>query len=301
MLLKMKKTNQKLESKKGHFLADFIELNLAVLFISTSGVLGKHIDMPVPTIIFLRALMASLVLYIYSKIKKFDFRIPRKDRLSLFVGGIFLAAHWITYFYSLKYSNVAVAMISLYTFPVITAILEPIILKEKLQRIHLLLGLIILIGIYLIVPNFSLKNDYFFGVSLGLLSAFFYSIRNILLKANGQSYNQSIVMLNQLGIMAIVLVPTLFSFDNSNIPTFLPEVALLAVLTTAIGHTLFVSSMKKFSITSASLISSMQPVYGILLALIILGEYPKWNTIAGGVVIASTVLIESIRVRNKPG
>lgn len=286
-------------NRKNSFLADFLELNLAVLFISTSGVLGKYIDIPVPTIIFLRAIMASLVLYVYAKFKKFDFRIAKKDRLSLFIGGIFLAAHWITYFYSLKYSNVAVAMISLYTFPVMTAILEPIILKEKLQRVHLLLGLVILVGIYLIVPNFSLEDDYFFGVSLGLLSAFFYSIRNILLKANGQSYNQSIVMLNQLGIMAIVLIPTLFSLDNSNIPNYLPEVALLAVLTTAIGHTLFVSSMKKFSITSASLISSMQPVYGILLALIILGEYPKWNTIAGGLVIVSTVVIESLRVKKQ--
>jgi drug/metabolite transporter (DMT)-like permease len=108
-------------------------------------------------------------------------------------------------------------------------------------------------------------------------------------------------MLNQLGIISIFLAPTIFLFDNSNIINYLPSTFLLALLTTAIGHTLFVSSIKKFSITSASLISSLQPVYGILLAFAFLSEVPKTSTIIGGVIILSTVVFESLRLRKLDG
>jgi len=258
---------------------------------------SDYIDLPVPTINFLRAALAAGLLFSFAKIKKISFSLERTDRMRLLVGGFFLAAHWITYFYALKLSNVAIAMISLYTFPVITAILEPLLLRQPLHKVHLLLGLIILIGIYIIVPEFNLENNLFYGVCLSLLSAIFYSIRNIMLKTSSVDYNQSIIMYNQLLIMAIFLFPSIFIFDTSNITRFLPEIAILSLVTTALGHTLFVSSIKKFSITSASLISSMQPVYGILLALLILGELPKWNTILGGLVIVSTVLVESLRVK----
>ena len=276
---------------------DILELNLAVLFISTSGVLGKYIDLPVPIIIFLRAFIAGIFLFVYAKVKGFDFAITRKNRMHLMLGGIFLGAHWITYFYSLKFSNVAIGMLSLYTFPTITAILEPVILKKKFLMTHIALGIMVLFGIYLIAPGFNLENQYFMGVCFGLLSALFYSIRNIMLKSKGNNYNQSIVMINQLGVISIILIPTLGFFDSSHLVEYLPSTMLLAILTTAIGHTLFVYSLKRFSTTSASLISSLQPIYGILLAFIFLSESPNIKTILGGLVIISTVIIESRRIK----
>lgn len=276
---------------------DIFELNLAVLFISTSGVLGKYIDLPVPIIIFLRAFIAGILLFVYAKIKGFNFELTLKNRINLMLGGIFLGAHWITYFYSLKFSNVAIGMLSLYTFPIITAILEPIFLKKKFHMTHLALGLMVLFGVYLIAPGFNIENQYFIGICLGLLSALFYSIRNIMLKSKGNNYNQSIVMINQLGVISIILIPILSFFDSSDLVEYLPSTIILAILTTAIGHTLFVYSLKRFSTTSASLISSLQPIYGILLAFIFLSETPNLKTIFGGLVIISTVIIESRRIK----
>ena len=281
--------------QKDHF-KDIIELNLAVLFVSTSGVLGKYIDLPVPLTIFLRSVIAGALLFLYGKSKGYNFKLASQDRISLWIGGAFLGAHWITYFYSLKLSNVAIAMLSLYTFPVMTALLEPILLKRKLLRVHILLGLIVLFGIYLIAPSTNMENQYFYGICLGLLSAFFYSLRNILLKRNAENYNQTAIMFTQLAVVSVLLLPTIGYLNNSDVIDFLIPVILLAVLTTAIGHTLFVSSLKKFSITSASLISSMQPVYGIILAFIFLSESPRLNTILGGLVIISTAIIESRRI-----
>ena len=72
-------------------------------------------------------------------------------------------------------------------------------------------------------------------------------------------------------------------------------IVALAVMTTAVGHTLFLMTFKHFSITSVSIISSVQPVYGIILGALFLSEIPTLTTIFGGVLILSSVIIESIR------
>ena len=188
-------------------------------------------------------------------------------------------------------------MLSLYTFPTMTAILEPIILKKKFLKIHLVLGAIVLFGIYLLAPEFRVASESLYGVGLGLLSALFYALRNIMLKLKVARYNQSILMFNQLTIISVLLLPLLFFFDSSNLIEYLPGTILLGILTTAIGHTLFVYSLSNFSTTSASLMSSLQPIYGIVLAFVFLKEMPTLNTVIGGLLIISTVLIESIRIK----
>ena len=128
----------------------------------------------------------------------------------MFFGGLLLGAHWITYFYALKLSNVAIGLLSLFTFPAITAILEPIILKTKLLKSHIALGLLILVGIYFLVPEFNIENTYFKAVGFGVLSAFCFSIRNIIMKSKVEHYNGSILMVNQLLIVSIFLCPFFF-------------------------------------------------------------------------------------------
>lgn len=279
------------------FYSSLLELNLAILFISTSGVLGKYIDLPVPSLIFLRSILACIALFIFCKLKGFSFKINPKNRRTILLGGVFLGAHWMTYFYALKLSNVAIGMLSLYTFPAITAILDPIFTKEKFQNVHLILGGLVLIGVYLLIPDFNFKSSYFKAICFGILSALFYALRNIMLKPKVKEYNQSVLMFNQLGAISVCLIPTLGLLNGNDLMNYLPEIGLLALLTTALGHTLFVYSLKHFSTTSASLMSSLQPVYGIILAMIFLQEYPSLMTIAGGLVIISTVIIESRRVK----
>lgn len=283
--------------KSQRFYTNILELNLAILFISTSGVLGKYIDLPVPSLICIRSVLACLALFIYCKIKGFSFQIPKKDRLIILLSGLCLGAHWMTYFYALKLSNVAIGMLSLYTFPAITALLEPVFTKSKFQNMHLVLGGLVLVGVYLLIPDFDFQNSYFKAICFGVASAVFYTIRNILIKPQVKHYNQSILMFNQLLAISVCLLPTLWLVNENEVMDFMPYIGLLAVLTTAVGHTLFVQSLKYFSTTSASLMSSLQPVYGILLAIIFLKEYPSLSTILGGLVIISTVIVESIRVK----
>lgn len=273
---------------------NLLELNLAILFISTSGALGRYIDLPVPVIICTRAIIGGFFIFLFCKWRRFDFKVHKRDRKTLFVSGLLLGLHWLTYFYSLKLSNVAIGMISLFTFPIITTFLEPMILKTKFEKIHLVLGIFVLLGVYFLIPDLDFDHDYSKAIALGVLSAIFYSLRNIISKAKIKAYNGSVLMLYQLIVIMVFLSPFYFFEDLDNFTIQLPGVIVLSLLTTAIGHTWFLYSFKKFSVTSASIISSLQPVYGILMGMLFLYEYPEPRTIIGGTFIIMTVIVESI-------
>tara|TARA_B100001175_G_C19509662_1_gene642990 strand:+ start:2814 stop:3674 length:861 start_codon:yes stop_codon:yes gene_type:complete len=281
--------------QKKQYLKNLIQLNFAVLIISTSGTLGRYIDLPVPLIILLRALIGGVFLYLFCRWKKLSFKIHKKDQRTVFLSGVLMGIHWIAYFISLKLSSVAIGMLSVFTYPIITAFLEPLMLNIKFKKSNLLLGLMVLTGIYFLVPEFSLKNDEFKAIGFGVFSALCYSIRNIYMKSKSTEYEGSILMVYQLIIVSVLLSPVFFVYDITGLQSSLPAILILALLTTATGHTLFIYSFRNFTISTASIISSIQPVYGIIIGMIVLGEYPALNTIFGGVLILGTVLIESIR------
>jgi drug/metabolite transporter (DMT)-like permease len=285
--------------KKQH-LKHILELNIAVLLISTSGVLGRFISMPPPVTIWLRCVFAAIILGAFCWYKKIDLKIyGKRDFKAILLSSLFLGAHWITYFYALHLSNVAVGMLSLFTYPVITALLEPLFFKTKLNKMHVFLGIIALVGIYFLAPEFNLESNLTKGVLSGLLSSVFYALRNIMMKQKIAQYSGSMLMFYQLAIVSLVLWPVLFFFEAQ--PTSEDWMALLtlALLTTAVGHTLFVMSFKNFSISTASIMSSVQPVYGVLFGLFLLHEIPSENTLIGGFLILTTVIIESVQSHKK--
>ena len=282
------------------FATKIIELNIAVLLISTSAPLGRFITLDPTFTIFYRTLFAAIVFYAFCRFKKFNLNFDsKKDLFKVLISGVLMGAHWVTYFYALHYSNVAVGILSVFTYPVITAFLEPIILKSKFSKVHLALGLLVLFGIYFLVPEVNFENDFTLAVCMGIISAFFYSIRNIIMKREIEKYNGSVLMLYQICVVAIVLSPILFYSEFDKVGAQLVPLLVLAVLTTCLGHTLFLMSFRNFSITAASIMSSIQPVYAIILGMIFLGEFPAAKTVIGGVFILSAVAVESFRTMKK--
>lgn len=281
------------------YLTNILQLNFAVLLISTSGVLGRYIILHPVVTIFYRCLIAVLVFYVYCRWKKIDLNIENKrDLLKLIIGGILMGGHWITYFFALQYSSVAIALLSLFTYPVITAFLEPVLFKTKFNKLHIALGLLVLAGIYFLSPEFDLENDYFIAVIYGIASAVFYSLRNLLMKREVERYNGSALMFYQILVIAILLFPSVFFSEFNLVIDQWKPLLILAVLTTCIGHTLFLKSFKNFSITAASIMSSIQPVYGIVLGIFFLSEMPSIKTVIGGILIISAVVIESMIAMN---
>lgn len=285
---------------KNPHLNNVLELSFATFLISSAAVLGKYIDLPASVIIWWRASLALVVLLLFCRYKNIQLKLfSSRDKIIVFLSALFLAAHWVTYFHSVKISNVSIGMLSLYTFPAITSILEPIITKTKFDKAHLPLAVMVLLGIYILAPEFNLDNSDFKGVLWGLVSALLFTLRNIMLKDRAKKYNGTMIMTFQLLVVTAVLSPVLYFFDTSGIKTQYPYVILLALLATAIGHSLFLKSLKHFSASTASIILSTQPIFGIILAYLFLSEIPSPNTYIGGSLILATVIIESFRSRGK--
>ena len=271
-------------------------LAIATLFISTSGTLGKFIDLPTPVIIWCRSSIAALFLYLYCNYKKISISIKsKKDLPSILLGALLLGVHWVTYFHALKLSNVAIGMLAMFTFPVITALLEPFFIKSKLNPVHILLALMVLLGIYILAPNLNFESSYLKGIGFGVFSALSYALRNLILKRHVKNYDGTALMTQQAIIVSIILLPVMFKMNISNIPSQVPYLLILGIVTTALGHSLFIKSLKFFSVSTASIIGSVQPICGIIMAFLFLNETPTLKTFIGGTLILATVVIESIR------
>ena len=282
-----------MKSNKKH-LYQLIFLNIGMLFISSSGVLGRYITLPPPLSIWLRSLIAIVLLTVYAYIKKFSFKIDWKsDFKSIFWSGFFLTLHWVSYFFSLQWSNVAIGMLSLFTYPIITVFLEPLFMPVTIQKRHFFLGLLIILGVFFLVPVFNFKNSLTQGLLMGLFSAFCYSIRNLISKKYNTIDNATIKMIFQLLIVIIILFPLMPNYSIMDAKLEWPFLLVLGIITTAIGHTLFLNSFSYFNISTASIMSSIQPIFGVFLGALFLFEVPSIKNIFGGFLILITVIIES--------
>lgn len=278
----------------------YLELLVGLLCISSSGVLGKYIQMPPEITIFSRCFVAGIFMVIINRITKtkYTFNFQNHGKI-LIISSICMAFHWVTYFYALQYSTVAIGMLSIFTFPVITSFLEPLYFKQKLQTYQLGLALMVLIGLYLLLPAGNIPTSVWLGIGFGVTSAFVFSIRNILVKSLTYHYPGDLVMTYQILISVFLLSPFLFVYPIEDIKIYWPYLIILGIVTTAIGHTLFARGFKTFSATTASIFGGLQPLFGILLAYLFLNESPNLRTIIGGVIILSTVIIEGfIVIRN---
>jgi len=281
---------------KNRHLYNIFILNLGMLCISTSGPLGRFIPLPPPLIIWSRAFVAFLVLGAYCYWKKEKIRRGFvENRSTIIFSGTLLTLHWVTYFFALQWSGVAIGMLSMFTFPIMTVFLEPLFFKTKFHPIHLMFGALILIGIYLLVPSFNYENVQTKGLFMGLFSALAYAFRNLIIKKNVQKFNGSLLMFYQMGITIILLFPVLMFYPLDTFTTQIPYLLFLGLVTTAIGHTLFLNCLTYFTVSTASIMNSIQPIFGIIIAFFFLNETPPASSLIGGGIILITFVIESLR------
>ncbi|MDW3192694.1 MAG: DMT family transporter [Cytophagales bacterium] len=287
-------------SKSKSTLLPILEFNFAMILMGTSGAFGRYIDLPAELSIAIRCLLGALFLGIFCWIRGVSFRLnSRKDVLNLVFISVLVLFHWTTYFIALQKSTVAIAMLSLFTYPIFTTFLEPLFYKTKLQPVHLLLAFLTLVGVALLAPSFDLNNQYLQGILWGLASAVGYSCRNLFVKKQVGVYSGMTLMFYQLLFGGVIFLPLLFVYDlNPAEEQWIPLVGL-SLITTAIGHTMFVLALRHFTVTSMSIMSTIQPIYGILIGIIFLGEIPGLRAVAGGVLILTTVVIESARSARK--
>ena len=273
----------------------FLELNLAFILMSTSGLFGKIITLPSPLTIFLRCLIAGILLLAYLKIRGALGISWRRDKKFFLVSSILLAIHWVSYFQAVKMSGVALAMLALFTYPIITSILEPIFFRSSHSWFDIISSLLVLAGLGLIVPEFSLGSKSMQGVLLGLLSSGLYAVRNILNRKQIVTYSGSTIMCYQLLFCTLLLSPALLIYPLEISPVNWGNLVLLALITTAIAHTLFVKGLANFTASTVSILSCLTPIYGILWAVWLTDEQLNQSTILGGSIIVVASLAQSYR------
>lgn len=280
---------------KSH-LKQILELNLATIILGSSGVLGKLITISPPHIILIRSVIAFVFIWIILKAgnKATAPQILKTPRFFI-ISGALLAAHWVLYFIALEVTSVAVAFISVFTFPIFTTLLEPLFFKTRLQIIDLLLSLMVIIGIVVLVPSTSFSNHVTLGAFLGILSALFYALRNLMNKQYIHIYSGTFIMMQQMLIVSFLLIPSLLMYPLEPQKSDILWLFVLGIGTTGVGHTLFVRSLKHFKTSTASIITSLQPIYGIVLAIIFLGEKLNQQIMLGGGIIFITVLLKSFQ------
>ena len=269
-----------------------IEIHVAVLLFGLAGLFGKLIPLSSLIIVLGRVFFASITLGLAIYLTGQGFKLKSfKDYFYLIVLGIILAIHWTTFFQSIKVSTVAIGLLSYSTFPVFTTFIEPLIFREKLLRKNIILAFVTLIGVAFIIPKFELANNITQGVIWGTISGFTFAILSIINRKLVKKYSSLTIAFYQDGIATIALLPFFFLTNSQFQIKDILFLILLGVIFTAFSHTLFIKSLTNVKAQLASIIANLEPVYGVIFALLFLNEIPALRTLIGGSIILITTLI----------
>lgn len=283
----------------------FLQLHTAVFLAGFTGVLGRLIDLNEGWLVWYRMLLSTLILLLILLFSKKNIRIERRYLLQCISVGGMIALHWVFFYGSIKYANISIALVCFAATGSFTAILEPMIYKRKIDLFEILLGLLVLLGIYLI---FHFDVHYKTGILLGVAAAFLSALFPIFNKRIIQKVPAANLTLYELGggwLLLSLLLPFYLQFSPAS--TAIPSwsdwfwLLILSIFCTVLAFQLSVSALKKISAFTANLTYNLEPVYGIALAFFIyhenkeLGKGFYW----GISLILLSVLIQTLRVWKK--
>ncbi|MBB1385631.1 DMT family transporter [Pseudoalteromonas sp. SG45-5] len=275
-------------------------LHIAVLLFGGTALFAKLIGLNALDITVYRAAIAGIAIYILLNVQKKQIKLNKpKDYLIAILLGAAVGIHWVTYFAGMQMAGITIGMLAFFSYPVITVFLEPLVNKSKPKTKDVISAAVVILGIYLLVPTANLGDDVTLGVITGVVSALFFSIRNITHKRYFSQYGGPQTMFYQtlvasLMLCAFIEVPV---YEVSNHDLLL--ILIAGIIFTATPHSLFAASLKHLSAATAGLISCLQPLYGTLLAIIIIHERPSIMTLVGGVLIVSAACFETWSITRK--
>ncbi|MBW8182632.1 DMT family transporter [Shewanella nanhaiensis] len=278
-----------------------LELHMAVLLFGGTALFSKLIPLGALDITLLRCLIAATALALLVKASKSRLRLDSSKDYFIAIGlGIVVSLHWVTYFASMQLSSVAIGMIAFFTYPVMTVLVEPFFTGSRIKKVDIISGLVVLTGVILLIPEASLGNDVTLGIAVGILSAIFFTARNLLHKRYFSAYSGSKAMFYQTAVAVIFLAPW-HTIELSQIEQNIWwMILLLGVVFTATPHALFTAALRHLSAKTVSLVSCLQPFYGAILALIFLGETLDIKTAIGGILVVATAIFETQQSRKQP-
>lgn len=280
-------------------LLNYLHLHFIVFIWGFTAVLGALISLEAIPLVWYRMLLAVIIIFVFLKIKRENLRFSVKTLAGFALAGVIIALHWLTFFGAIKASNVSVTLAVLSTGAFFASLLEPLLYGRKVILYEVLFGILVIAGLYII---FDVEASYTTGILLALASAFLSALFSVINgkfvlqhKASAISFYE--LMFGVLGISIYLAFSGSFTTAFFTVSTH--DWIYLLILASACTAYAFIASiyvMKWISPYTVMLTINMEPVYGIILALMILGDSEKMGPqfYYGAILILSTVLANGI-------
>lgn len=269
-------------------------IHFSVLLFGLSGVIGRGVSAPAFVVTFGRVFFSSLILWVILRVTKTPHKIQSKTDFVFYVlAGLLMAVHWTTFMHTAQIASVAIATITFSTFPLFVTFLEPLLYKEKLLARDIFFALLMLLGVFVLAPLSSWQTGSATGIFWGMISSLTYALLSLCNRHLSQRYDSKTVCFYEQGIATLFLLPFMFFVPFQATGQDFILIFILGALCTAFAHNLFVKSLQYIRVQTAGIISSMETVYGILLALLFLREMPTLREIIGGTIILGVTILST--------
>lgn len=280
----------------------YLYIHFCVVLWGFTAILGELIQLPALMIVLWRVLITSisliLLLWYYKKFVKIGFR-----QFMIFAGiGVLVALHWLTFYGAIKLANASIALVCFATTSFLTALIEPLIVKSKFSLFDLAIGIIIIPSMIFIVNELPSKE--YLGVAVGIFSALLATVFSTLNKKYVNMADPvyiSAVEISSATIFLAIVLPFVYYLGEPMplLPTCTMDWIYLFILSLACTTLPFILSMislKQLSAFATNLVINLEPVYGIILAIVILKEHKELNInfYIGAAVIMLSVFIYPI-------
>jgi len=292
-------------STKG--IRDYYTLHFLIFIWGFTAILGALITLEAIPLVWYRLTLTVPFLLIWFWIKKISIRIDFKAMLRFLFLGAVISLHWFSFFHAIKVSNVSVTLITLSTGAFFTSVLEPIFFKRSVSFYEVLFGILIVGILY-----FMFKGDTFNanGMLWGLVAAFTSALFSVINGLYVKTYKPEVITLYEFGFGALIITFVLLFTSGFSLQFFQLSsmdwlyLLILAGICTAYAGLTSIKLMKNLSPYTIMLSINLEPVYGIILALIIFGEKEKMSIpfyIGGAMILGIVILNSVLKLKSKYG
>lgn len=278
---------------------DFLRLHFIVILFGFTGILGKLITLPAVEMVFYRTLLAAVGMGAFLQIARRSARVSSSDLIALLLTGVIVGLHWLTFFLSGRIANVSVSLVGFATASFWTALLEPLFNRTRVNFFELLLGLFVLAGLLIIFgSDFQYSVGLWIGIASGLSCAIFALINARIVKRVDPFLITFYEMISAMLAIALFLpIYRAYWAENHTLqlsPTSMDWIwiLVLAWLCTVYAYSAAVDLFRRISVFLFQLTLNLEPVYGILMALVVFGEVERMSLsfYAGAFVIFCAVI-----------
>ncbi|ADR20323.1 permease [Marivirga tractuosa] len=278
-------------------LKNYVQLHFIVLIWGLTAILGLLINISAVAVVFYRTLFATIILLFLLYVWKLSFKVGFKEFFKIVGVGLIIGLHWILFFAAARVSTASVCLVGIATCSFWTSLIEPLMSSRKVKIYELALGVMVVIGLYII---FSVEFQYIEGLIMAILAAMLASVFTVLNGKLTHRHNHYVITFYEMMgafIGSVLLIPIYLLYFDTEILNFIPiewdwfYLIILAGICTVLAFSMSVKVQKVLSAFVVNLTVNLEPIYGIILAFLIFGEEEKMSL---GFYIGTAIILFSV-------